>query len=390
MQGRGDGREWRAKGQRSTMTHAQLSPASLVALTLAWAASAGCKHESPAADKARPIAAPSAVAAAPSASVVEVDPELASLLLRWNDATNAGDATALAQVYAPKLTLYGRLETNARAVAAKVSARQKELSFEQAISAVHWEGRSDGAQQARFEKRSRSTKGEHTVHGYLLLRRFDGKFRIVDEGDRETNAVLKANADTLSQSWGERFFKCPQCLLDGESRPQSFPPLGPSPVAPGVLVPTGAPAVIGYARLVLVRFASALDIPTFVDVTPESGNGDGRWFNFAEPNDAGSEPKLLLDCAAGGFWYDGPQPGAADPNHGSQSRITFTEKTFRDSEGLHYERHLYSPEQIENYVLCTLDPRYEGYFMAIAQRAGRSMRAISGGMYDRPVRESAP
>ncbi|HEY4156626.1 MAG TPA: hypothetical protein VGM29_00960, partial [Polyangiaceae bacterium] len=178
---------------------------------------------------------------------------------------------------------------------------------------------------------------------------------------------------------------------------QSFPPLGPSPVTLGAPAPPGAPAVINYARLMLVRFASAVDIPTFVNVTPESGNGDGRWFNFAEPNDAGAppndagaEPKLLLDCAAGGFWYEGTQPGVPDPAQSSNPEITFTEKTFRDAEGLHYERYIYAPEQIENYVLCKLDPRYEGYFMAIAQRAGRSMRAIGGGMYNRPAHEDGP
>jgi hypothetical protein len=379
------------------MTYAKLNRTLLGVAALTWGASLGCKHSSPAAVKARPAPALSAVASAataaalaPSASAAQVDPELASVLQRWNEATNAADGATLAQLYAPQLSLYGRFETNARAVAAKVSARQKEPSFEQAISAVHWDERADGSRQALFDKRSRSAKGEHTVHAYLLLRRFDGKFRIVDEGDRETNAVLKAKADTLSQSWGERFFKCPECTSEDDNRPEAFPPLGPSPVTPGVLAPPGAPAVVNYARLMLVRFASAVDIPTFVTVTPESGNGDGRWFNFAEPNDAGTEPKLLLDCAAGGFWYYGTQPGAPDPSQSSNPELRFTEKTFRDAEGLHYERYIYAPEHIENYVLCKLDPRYEAYFMAIAQRAGRSMRAIGGGMYNRPAHESGP
>jgi len=378
------------------MTHPKFSsmPSVAIAIALALGASAGCKHPSPAADKPHP-AAPSAVtssisAAAPSASAAEVDAELVSVLQRWNEATNAGDATALAQLYAPRLSLYGRVETKARAIAAKVSARKKEPSFEQTISAVHWDQRADGSRQALFDKRSRTDKGEQTVHAYLLLRRTDGKFRIVDEGDRETNAALKAKADTLSRNWGERFFNCPECTTEEDNRPQAFAPLGPSPVVPGVLVPPGAPAVVDYARLMLVRFASAVDIPTFVNVTPESGNGDGRWFNFAEQNDAGTKSKLLLDCAAGGFWYDGPQPGTPDPNQSSNPELTFTEKTFRDSEGLHYERTIYAPEHIENFVLCTLDPRYEGYLMAIAQRAGRSMRPIGGGMYDRPAHESAP
>jgi hypothetical protein len=88
--------------------------------------------------------------------------------------------------------------------------------------------------------------------------------------------------------------------------------------------------------------------------------------------------------------YDGPQPGVPDPSQSSNPEITFTEKTFRDAEGLHYERYIYAPENIENYVLCKLDPRYEAYFMAIAQRAGRSLRAIGGGMYKRPAHEDGP
>jgi hypothetical protein len=190
------------------MTHAQLSRTlPFVLFALVSGAGSGCKRSSPAAGKTQPAkvtsalaSAASATAPAPSASAAEVDPELASVLQQWNEATNAGDGKALAQLYAPQLSLYGRFETNARAVAAKVNARQQEPSFEQAISAVRWGERADGAREAQFDKRSRSAKGERTVHAYLLLRRFGGKFRIVDEGEVRRTAARRSGSEPELQS----------------------------------------------------------------------------------------------------------------------------------------------------------------------------------------------
>lgn len=374
----------------------------LAALALAYALSSACKRPSPTPTKAQSTvvanaarspssAAPALSQVAPPSSAAPVEPELTQLLERWNSATNAADGAVLAALYAPHLSLYGRIESNTQAAAKKVAARRKDPSFEQTLSAVEWAERANGDREAQFDKRSHTSASDRSVRAYLLVRRIGGALRIVDEGDQQTDRVLAAKRDTIANNWGERFFKCAECEQPDE-RPQAFPPLGPSPVTSSVPIPPGAPATIEYARLMLPRFASAVDLPTFVNVTQESGNGDGRWFNFAAPGTAdGGAGALLLDCAAGGFWYDDqPQPGKPEPGHASHPEITATEKTFRKSDGLHYEKYIYSPERIENYVLCTIDPQYEAYFLAIAQRAGRSLRALSGGMYDRPDRDSDP
>lgn len=150
----------------------KLNPArmpKLAALALACALSSACKRPSPAATKARPAriasAALSQVAppAAPPSSMAPVEPELTQLLDHWNRATNAADGAALAQLYAPHLGLYGRIESNAQAAAKKVTARRKDPSFEQTLSAVEWLERANGDREARFDKRSHTSSSDSRV-----------------------------------------------------------------------------------------------------------------------------------------------------------------------------------------------------------------------------------
>jgi hypothetical protein len=106
-----------------------------------------------------------------------------------------------------------------------------------------------------------------------------------------------------------------------------------------------------------------------------------------------SEERHLLYCAIGGsFRSFGPPPPEAkpDPGHSGKPLIRFTSKLERRPGELSYERYLYGDDGVDNYVLCTFDPKYEAYFYAIVDRMGRSMRAISGGQPDRPHRESLP
>jgi hypothetical protein len=153
---------------------------------------------------------------------------------------------------------------------------------------------------------------------------------------------------------------------------------------------------VEYGRAYFPRFASAVDVPLFLTATPQSTNGDGRWFYYDVPGaDAGGVPLManqLLECAIGGHFSYGNVPAGAkpDPGHVGDPKVTTTTKLEKRDGVLHYERTIYAADGVMNYVLCTFDPTYEAYFYAIVQRMGRSMRAISGGQVGRVERVSQP
>jgi hypothetical protein len=160
-------------------------------------------------------------------------------------------------------------------------------------------------------------------------------------------------------------------------------------------VPPGAPAVVEYGRVTFNRFASAVDVPLFLKATPQSTNGDGRWFYYDAPDAVAppdQEPEHLLECAIGGFFSYGGQPANAkpDPGHTGEPKITFATHFERRGSELYYDRYIYGADGVENFVYCTFSPAYEAYFYAIVQRMGRSMRALSGGQVERPPRQSLP
>ena len=70
--------------------------------------------------------------------------------------------------------------------------------------------------------------------------------------------------------------------------------------------------------------------------------------------------------------------------------MKYTEVLERRKDELAYQRYIYAPDKVMNYVLCTFSSQYEGYFLAIVRRMGRSLRAISGGQLNRAERESEP
>jgi hypothetical protein len=316
-------------------------------------------------------------------------PDLDPLVARWNEATNRADAAALRALYAPSLSLYGRFVSREQASQLKAQAARAQAGFSQTVRNLAHAPRPNGDRAVVFEKTTHVPSGDRTVQAYLLWRRVDGEWRIIDEGDRETDRVLGERRDAFARQWRERVYQCPDCAAEGDEPPTAYPPLGPFRVPSAVPRPPGAPSSLEYGRLHLVRFASAVDVPLFLIASPRSSNGDGRWVTYDAPPEPDGTRRNLLNCALGGFWFDGPPPGGADPGHRSYPEITFTEETRRDAEGVQYEKVIYSPERIQNFVRCTLDPEYQDYFLPIVQRMGRSLRAIAGGPYARPERASA-
>jgi len=350
----------------------------------------GCrKSEPPPPAPPKPSSAQSpasAVASAPAPPTpTPLNPDIETALRRWNEATRHGDGAVLAELYADKLDLYGQFVKRDDALKRKLDAWRKSPGFTQTIDRAHFSEHTNGDVEATFDKTS-GVPGKHkTVRGYLLLRLVNSAWRVVDEGDYETNRVLKAKRDTFLASWGARFFDCPECLAEEGGPPEADPPLGPIESKAEAEPPPGAPKTIGWARLPLERFASAVDVWTFTKMSPLSGNGDGRLFSFELASDAGA-PRSVFSCAAGGFWYDDPQPGKPDPGHREYPEITATEETRRDAEGIHFDKFLYAPDRIRNFLLCVIDPTYEQYFMPIARHVASSMRVASGGMYHRVER----
>lgn len=58
--------------------------------------------------------------------------------------------------------------------------------------------------------------------------------------------------------------------------------------------------------------------------------------------------------------------------------MTFTERLFRESGKMKCEKYIYDV-QVHHFVICEISPEFEAYFFGIAQRMGRSFRALSGG-----------
>jgi hypothetical protein len=354
----------------------------------------------------RPRATASAsasVVAAPAPSVSAATPdappaELVAAFAAWNEATNRADPVALAELYAPRLSLYGRIVSRADALKRKLKYVADHPGFAQTVSQVVWEAQ-DARRVVRFRKTtSLAQQAATSVDAYLFWREIDGRYRILDEGDVLTARRLEAKLDAQRESWKPEPYACPACSdpEQGDEPPLAGPPLGPDSVKARGQVPPGAPSVIRYGRVVFERFASAVDVPLFLTATPHSANGDGRWFYYDAPPEAGKPPPTpegphLLECTIGGFWSDQIPPGAKpDPGHTGDPKISFTTKYEKRDQELYYERYLYGADRVENYVYCSFSPAYEGYFYGIVERMGRSMRAVSGGQAERVPRVSQP
>ncbi|WP_437989789.1 hypothetical protein [Sorangium sp. So ce145] len=389
----------------------EIGTGAIVVATLALASTVACRNRSEAIPSSTSSAtrapivsaapAPSASAPTPPATPAPEALEekaLESALERWNAATNAADRSGLEAMYAKNLTLYERIVTRGAAVKAKLDYVAKHPGFSQKLESPSW---SESAEHriARFRKTWQSQgAAPGSVDAYLVFKQDDGAWRIIDEGDVQTARKMSAKIDTFRKNWKERVWDCPLCSDPelGDDPPSAGPPLGPDRVKASGALPPGAPESIEYGRAYFPRFASAVDVPLFLTATPQSTNGDGRWFYYDAPGaDAGAaagETKHLLECAIGGHFSYGNVPANAkpDPGHVGDPKVTTTTRLEKRNGVLSYERYIYAADGVMNFVLCTFDPTYEGYFYAIVQRMGRSMRAISGGQVGRVVRVSQP
>jgi len=324
--------------------------------------------------------------------VVDVLPPLRAALEAWQRATNAGDAEALKTVYAEKLSLYERIVSRAEAVRRKVAFVRDNEGFRQTIGEVKWAPERDDF-IARFRKTTNlKAQPERTVDAFVLWRNENGGWRIIDEGDTQTAAKIRATLDTFRATWKVRKWDCPPCSDPDypDEPPEALPPLGPSAVKSSAPPPPGAPETIEYGRAVLDRFASAVDVPLFLRATARSGNGDGRWFYYDLPGPDAGAKKQVLNCTLGGHFHYGPLKGEPDPGHSGKPLVTFTTETRRSPTEIYYERTIYAEDGVYNFVYCTFSPAYEAYFTPILHRMGFSMRAISGGQPGRVLRTSVP
>jgi hypothetical protein len=337
------------------------------------------------------VLAPSS-SAGTEAIASSVSPALTAALQAWQRATNAGDAETLKSVYAEQPSLYGRIVSRAEAVRRKVAFVRDNEGFRQTMSDVKWAPDRDGF-VARFRKTTiLKTQPERTVDAFVLWRNEKNEWRIADEGDVQTAAKIRATLDTFREKWKVRPFECPPCSDPNypDEPPEALPPLGPATVKSSVPSPPGAPETIEYARTILDRFASAVDVPLFMRATARSGNGDGRWFYYDLPGpDAGAKTHVII-CTLGGHFHDGQLKGEPDPGHAGKPLVTFTTKSTRGKKELYYERTIYAEDGVYNFVNCSYSPEYEAYFTPIVHRMGLSLRAISGGQAERAERTSVP
>jgi ketosteroid isomerase-like protein len=338
-------------------------------------------------------AAPARPNATPPEAVVKA-------LESWNVATNSGDAKTLEQLYADRLSFYERIVRRADAARRKQEYVTKHPGFVQKVEGLTWQDFGE-RYAARFRKTSRNEGSPpSTLDAFVVFEQRDGEWRIVDEGDVQTTRKIAAGMDARRENWKPRAWVCVGCDDPefGDDPPIARAPLGPDTVKASSPIPPGAPAVVEYGRAGFPRFASAVDVPLFLIATPQSTNGDGRWFFYDDPrpgmqqNDGNGDPKHLLYCAIGGMFMFGPPPANArpDPGHTGEPLISYRTLYERRDGELYFERYLYGADGVENFVYCTFDPAYEAYFYAIVERMGRSMRALGGGQGERPYRVSLP
>ncbi|HEX2872315.1 MAG TPA: nuclear transport factor 2 family protein [Polyangiaceae bacterium] len=341
---------------------------------------AGCRERRPEPVEPQPSASARASALLPAASASvgtsahspaePTDPVLVSALEAWNRATNAADGAELGKLYAANLSLYGRIVSRADAVKRKRSYVAEHTGFAQSVTAPAWEARGDD-RIVRFRKTT--TLGDATspaVDAYLVWRKDKDGFRIIDEGDVQSARKLEAKLEAQRANWRERTYDCPFCNDPefGDDPPTARAPLGPDTVKASGLVPPGAPAVVEYGRATFNRFASAVDVPLFLKATPQSTNGDGRWFYYDAPDAVARpdrEPEHLLYCAIGGFFaYAGPPANAKpDPGHEGEPKILFATHFERRGSELYYDRYIYGADGVENFDYSHLLARVRSLFL---------------------------
>ncbi len=107
------------------------------------------------------------------------------LVAAWNAALNAHDATALAAVYAPKVSFYGQNQSRDQVLAGKRAALAKSPDFKQSLSDVQFVPRPSGDVEVKFKKTSQGA----TVPAELVVAGAGSVYAIVVETDSPTEAL---------------------------------------------------------------------------------------------------------------------------------------------------------------------------------------------------------
>jgi ketosteroid isomerase-like protein len=152
---------------------------------------------------------PAVADAAPS-----LDQELVTLVERWNEALARRDASALDDVYASHVTMYGTTYDRAQAIAAKKAALTPD--YTQSIAGVLVTKGDPDKPRAIFDKSWTVRGKESHVRASLGFAKENGRWRVADETDAKTEAKLAdesclglVHAAVLSTDDGKTYKKSP-------------------------------------------------------------------------------------------------------------------------------------------------------------------------------------
>ncbi len=115
-----------------------------------------------------------------------------SVVESWNRASNTKDPYILSQLYADTLTYYGSRLTRSQCIRDKKRFFKKYPSFHQELDAMHIEAITPRLYRVSFDKTVRLTRNgsEKNYPSYLLIDLSSSPVRIVEEGDKVTDANL--------------------------------------------------------------------------------------------------------------------------------------------------------------------------------------------------------
>src|SRR4051812_32949507 len=137
--------------------------------------------------------------------------ELKAAFASWTRATNAADGAGLGQLYAPSLSLYGRIVSRADAIERKLKYVADHPGFAQSVTNETWEVQGPD-RIVRFRKTSLGLDASpSTVDAYLLWRELDHSFRILDEGDVQSARKLDSMLEAQRDNWAAKPYDCPGC-----------------------------------------------------------------------------------------------------------------------------------------------------------------------------------
>lgn len=118
--------------------------------------------------------------------------EIIDVVEKWNKSLNLRDEQMSNEVYAQEVQFYGQKLNGSICAEKRVDMAMSDPTWQQEIiSEIHLEKQDDGTVIANFTKQSTSNKGTHTYPSYLILKKFHGTWKIINESDKLTDKNLK-------------------------------------------------------------------------------------------------------------------------------------------------------------------------------------------------------